>query len=48
MTLWGCGKSTVPKAFNYILQVTALTNDDCPGDSNSWDFRGGNLCAKVT
>ncbi|GAA4630823.1 hypothetical protein GCM10023196_057710 [Actinoallomurus vinaceus] len=48
MTSWGCDKSTVPKAFDYILQVTGLTNGDCPSDSRSWDFRGGNLCAKVT
>ena len=47
MTSWGCDKSTVPTDFDYILQVTALTNSDCPIDSRSWDFRGGNLCARV-
>ncbi|MBG6093616.1 protein kinase domain-containing protein [Actinomadura viridis] len=48
MTSWGCGKSTVPKAFDYILQVTGLTSGDCPSGSRTWDFRGGNLCARVT
>ncbi|GLY91126.1 hypothetical protein Airi02_090550 [Actinoallomurus iriomotensis] len=47
MTSWECGKSTVPQEFNYILQVTGLTNGACPSDSYTWDFRGGNLCAKV-
>ncbi|MFF5264686.1 protein kinase [Actinomadura viridis] len=48
MTSWGCGKSTVPRAFDYILQVTGLTNGDCPSGSRTWDFRGGNLCARVS
>jgi hypothetical protein len=49
MTSWGCGKSTVPTDFNFILQVTGLTNGTCPSDSYTWeDFRGGNLCAKVS
>jgi hypothetical protein len=47
MTSWGCGKDTVPKDFDYILRITALTNRVCPADSSSWDFRGGQLCARV-
>ncbi|MEN3611516.1 hypothetical protein AAH979_18380 [Plantactinospora sp. ZYX-F-223] len=48
MTSWQCGKGTVPRDFDYILQVTALTNGDCPRNSRSWDdFRGGKLCARV-
>ncbi len=46
-TSWGCGKTTVPNSFDYILQVTALTHGACPSGSLSWDFRGRNLCARV-
>ena len=47
MTAWECGRSTVPKAFDYILQVIALTNADCPSRSFAWSFRGGKLCARI-
>ncbi|TDC35553.1 serine/threonine protein kinase [Kribbella albertanoniae] len=47
MTSWGCDKTTVPKGFDYILQVTALTKNACPSGSRSWEFRGGKLCARI-
>lgn len=48
MTSWGCGKSTVPKGFNYILQFTGYYESRCPEGSRRWsDFRLGVLCARV-
>jgi hypothetical protein len=48
LTSWGCGKSTVPRDFDYILQVTAITSGDCPSGSRSWDYLDGrDLCLRV-
>ncbi|GAA2426023.1 hypothetical protein GCM10010191_43140 [Actinomadura vinacea] len=47
MTSWDCGKNTLPKKFDHVLQVTALTSGRCPSGSLSWDFRDGNLCARA-
>ena len=48
MTSWGCGKSTVPRDFDYILQFTGYYKSRCPEGSRRWsDFRKGVLCARV-
>ncbi|MFG1857811.1 serine/threonine-protein kinase [Actinomadura geliboluensis] len=48
MTSWGCGKSTVPRGFNYILQFTGYYESTCPSGSLRWtDFRKGVLCARI-
>ncbi|MFD0855643.1 hypothetical protein ACFQ07_25605, partial [Actinomadura adrarensis] len=48
LTSWGCGKSTVPREFDYILQVTAITSGSCPSGSRSWDYLDGrDLCLRV-
>ncbi|MEO3828188.1 serine/threonine-protein kinase [Actinomadura sp. B10D3] len=48
MTSWGCGKSTVPKGFDYILKFTGYYATRCPEGSRKWsDFRQGVLCARV-
>ncbi|KAB2339214.1 serine/threonine-protein kinase [Actinomadura rudentiformis] len=48
MTSWGCGKSTVPKGFNYILKFTGYYESRCPTGSRTWDnYLKGVLCARV-
>ncbi|MEU5882248.1 serine/threonine-protein kinase [Spirillospora sp. NPDC047279] len=48
MTSWGCGKSTVPKKFDYILQFTGYYQSRCPSGSRTWEnYRKGVLCARV-
>ncbi|GAA2624956.1 serine/threonine-protein kinase [Actinomadura fulvescens] len=48
MTSWGCGKSTVPKGFNYILKFTGYYKSRCPSGSRTWDnYLKGVLCARV-
>ncbi|MFG2004245.1 serine/threonine-protein kinase [Spirillospora sp. NPDC048911] len=48
MTSWGCGKSTVPKAFDYILKFTGYYKSSCPEGSRTWEgYLKGVLCARV-
>jgi hypothetical protein len=48
MTSWSCGKDTVPKGFNYILQFTGYYVSRCPSGSRRWkNFRKGVLCARI-
>ncbi|QFG22614.1 serine/threonine-protein kinase [Actinomadura sp. WMMB 499] len=48
MTSWGCGKDTVPRDFDYILQYTGYYESRCPSGSRRWtDFRKGVLCARI-
>ncbi|WP_329519196.1 serine/threonine-protein kinase [Spirillospora sp. NBC_01491] len=48
MTSWDCDKTTVPKAFDYILKFTGYYESRCPSGSRTWeDFREGVFCARV-
>lgn len=58
LTLWNCNADKVPRAFNYIMQITAVLSasagtDACPADPGhyrySWNVYDGRtmICAKV-